>query len=201
MDCLARKVFNEEVREKKVIASGVHHRTGKRGYVGKMLFPSDLITGKEKRRYRKCGKVEVHNMYDNLISYEQFLNLNENEQKQHLTAYRERFSNKEIQQEWKIGSNTLYKLVHNLKLPKAPRTDRKLKSKRSGSKVPAVQAIVEPTPVMTQPAVNEAYEGFGFVIKGNHSTDKLVKRLEKLSLILSDEESEFYVDIRIKEVR
>ena len=38
---------------KKRTASGVHHKTGKRGYVGKMLFPTDMLKGKEKRSYQK----------------------------------------------------------------------------------------------------------------------------------------------------
>ena len=35
----AAKLFQDEIREKKKAANGVHHKTGKKGYVGKMLFP------------------------------------------------------------------------------------------------------------------------------------------------------------------
>ncbi|MGR5978869.1 hypothetical protein ACT7DJ_14165 [Bacillus cereus] len=48
-----QRVLQEEIREKKRTASGVHHKTGKRGYVGKMLFPNDMLKGKEKRSYQK----------------------------------------------------------------------------------------------------------------------------------------------------
>ena len=48
----AERLFNDEVRDKKRTASGVHHKAGKNGYVGKMRFPSDIMNKKEKRKYK-----------------------------------------------------------------------------------------------------------------------------------------------------
>ena len=45
--------FRLEVKSKKLAASGVHHKTGKRGYTGTIMFPSSLLRGKEKRDYTR----------------------------------------------------------------------------------------------------------------------------------------------------
>ena len=63
----AEKLFNQEVRDKKRTASGVHSKTGKNGYVGKMRFPSDIMSRKEKYNYRKAGKVVTNNYMKKLL--------------------------------------------------------------------------------------------------------------------------------------
>ena len=68
----AEKLFLNEIREKKRTASGVHHKTGKNGYVGTMRFPSDIMSRKDKMKYRRNGKVMTTNMYDEIITAEEF---------------------------------------------------------------------------------------------------------------------------------
>ena len=50
------KLFHNEVREKKKAASGVHSKTGKKGYVGRMRFPSDILNRTEKKDTRGLQK-------------------------------------------------------------------------------------------------------------------------------------------------
>lgn len=52
-----------DLKYKKVVASGVHHKTGKHGYTGTIIFTSTLLRDKEKRDYTKPGKVVATNMY------------------------------------------------------------------------------------------------------------------------------------------
>lgn len=54
------KVFYEEVREKKTVASGVRGKKGKKGQVGKMITPAD-ISGRE---YREPKDLPAFNVYD-----------------------------------------------------------------------------------------------------------------------------------------
>jgi hypothetical protein len=212
---VVEKMFQDDVRDKKRTASGIHSCTGKRGYVGKMKFPSDIMSRKDKYNYRKSGKVETSNMYETMIPYFDFKQLPDEQKKQHLQAYRNNFSNKEIIGTWRISQNTFYKIIKELDLPKASRV-HKGKSKRTAkpttttnttSKTPVEAYVVEETlPQMVKDQVEanlnsyqEEPDGFGFKIKGTYNTEKLIKRLEKLALILDDEESEFEVDIKIKE--
>jgi hypothetical protein len=207
-------MLEKDIRDKKRTGSGIHHCKGKRGYVGKMLFPSDLMSRKEKYNHRKGGKVEVTNMYDTIIPYFDFKELPEDQKKNHLTAYRNKFTNKEITDAWGISLNTFYKVVKGLDLPKATYSKTTRKGKKAPKQVekvntPAVPVeaylIEQKLPEMVQNQIDtklntiEEEDGFSFKVKGTYDTNKLIKRLEKLALILDDEESEFEVNISIKE--
>lgn len=50
------RMLQDEIRDKKKTASGIHSRKGSRGYVGKMLTPVDFMSRKEKREYQKTAK-------------------------------------------------------------------------------------------------------------------------------------------------
>lgn len=78
------RMFNDDVREKKRTGSGVFSKTGKRGYVGTMRMPSDIMSRKDKYNYRKNGKVESYNMYDSIMNLEQFKKLTGQEKKRAL---------------------------------------------------------------------------------------------------------------------
>lgn len=54
------KVFYEDIREKKVTASGVHGKKGKKGHVGKMVTPAD-VSGRE---YRESKDLPSYNIYE-----------------------------------------------------------------------------------------------------------------------------------------
>jgi hypothetical protein len=138
------KVFNEDIKEKRIIASGVYSKTGKRGYVGKMLFPSDLMNRKEKYRYRKAGKVVVYNMYDTIMSFEEFLKLSEEEQKKALIEYRKRFTNRQITNTWGIGEYKIYEIMQRLDVPRSRSGKRKDSAKVRNQEQPQTQL---PAPV------------------------------------------------------
>ncbi|MGY1423413.1 hypothetical protein [Bacillus cereus] len=129
-----QRLLQAEIREKKRTASGIHHKTGKRGHVGKMLFPTDMLKGKEKRSYQKASKVEVSNMYEIMMSREEFVTLPIEQQKQMLQGYRMHFHTKDILKHWKISSNTLYKWIKDLELPPLPRENVLAKRKESRQK-------------------------------------------------------------------
>lgn len=56
----ANQVFYEEIREKKSAATGVYGKKGKKGHVGKMITPADLL-GKE---YKQSRDLPSFNVYD-----------------------------------------------------------------------------------------------------------------------------------------
>lgn len=189
-----QKMFNAEIADKKRTASGVHSRKGKRGYVGKMMYPTDLMTRKEKYNYRKGGKVTVTKLYQELISYEEFNALTKEEQQNHLGSYRKNFSNKEITNHWNLNNVQYYAIVSDLELPKAKRTyNKKVKTE-----------VVTAVPVMAEVMKRKAtdfMDGFQFQLNGMYLPDVLVSRLEKLSLMVSDEPGKFEVHISIKELK
>src|SRR3982751_5228723 len=118
------RMFYDEVRDKKKTASGVHHKTGKNGYVGKMRFPTDFMNRSEKMKYRRAGKVVTTNIFDEILPIEEFEKLETYEQKNRLQYWRNERPNKEIVQGMGISNKKFYDLVSELELPKAKRVDR-----------------------------------------------------------------------------
>lgn len=211
-------MMNQEIREKKRTASGVHGKTGKRGYVGKMMFPNDLMSAKEKRQYRKSSKVVVSNMYETMMSYEEFLKLSKQDQYNALKAYRENFGVTTIYKTWKIGSNTFYKLVADLDLPPMPRGNKG--GSRQGAGRPKTVAPVkqEAQPVQTEsidveaivkeyldkhlPKQEEQKEPTGFTTKlsGEYSAEELMSKLMKVAGLVEGEDKKYKIQLTITEL-
>lgn len=200
----AERLFLEEVREKKKTASGVHHKTGKRGYVGKMLFPTDLMSRKEKYNHRKAGKVVTTNIYDLFLSLDEFKQLDEFEQRNRLAYLRSKHSNKDIMKEMGMNNANYYKLVNDLGLPTAPRSGGKEKRKAIAKKTIAIET--QPAPAATSTATQiEApapiqeviINGLHLVYNGTFEPEMIVKQMLKFAALLEDETDDFYVELKL----
>lgn len=207
----AEKLFNQEVRDKKRTASGVHSKTGKRGYVGKMRFPSDIMSRKEKYNYRKAGKVVTTQLYDEIIPIEEFEQLEKYERKNRMAYWRNVYTNKEITQAMGIHNNRYYKIVAELELPKAPRVDRFEQRKGTAIKTQGKQekaVAVKSSPIMTpepeakpeikpEPVQEILVDGIHLVFSGTYSPELIQRKLGKFELMLEDETDDFYIELRL----
>lgn len=197
----AERTFYEDIREKKKAASGVHHKTGKNGYVGNMRFPTDIMSRKDKYNYRKAGKIVISNLYENILPIDEFNRLDREEQKQRMLFWRTNYSNVEIRQNMKIANATYYRIVAELELPKAPRG----KSARTTIKKPINKMKEEITPIIETkqipdppPAVQEMIiEGLHVVFNGTFSAEHIIKQLSKFELILDGEPDQFNIELKI----
>jgi hypothetical protein len=204
------KLFNDEVRDKKRTASGVHSKTGKRGYTGKIMFASDLLRGKEKRDYIKSSKVEVFNVYDTILGYQDFLLLDNEERVKHLEEYTKRFTVNELAEAWGVTYKNAYQQFTRAKVSivkKAPRgqhggrrkaTTNVVEPKQEQESLPipptAEQKVIE-VPVPVKP------NGFSFTYNGEYTAEQISNKLEKIGLLLSDEEGQRYkVEITVSEL-
>lgn len=203
----AEKLFNEEVREKKRTASGVHHKTGKNGYVGTMRFPSDIMSRKEKIKHRKAGKVVITQLYEEIIPIEEFEALETYEQKNRMAYWRNVYTNKEITTAMKIHNNKFYRIVKELGLPKAPRVDRKeirtskpIKVQETQKKAIAVESSPIKAPeveIKPEPVQEILVNGIHLVFSGTYSPELIQRKLAKFELMLEDETDDFYVELRL----
>lgn len=203
----AEKLFNQEVRDKKRTASGVHHKTGKNGYTGKILFPSDIMPRKEKIKHRKAGKVMISNMYDEIMNIAEFEELELHERKNRMAYWRNVYTNKEITTAMGIHNNKFYKIVKELELPKAPRVDRNPPRKAKGVKVQGKQEnaiAVEPranNPIQEEakpePVQEIIVNGIHLVFNGTYSPEVIQKKLAKFELMLEDETDDFYIELKL----
>ena len=208
------KMFHEEVRDKKRTASGVHHKTGKNGYVGTMRFPTDIMNRSEKIRHRKASKCMTTNIFDEILTIDEFEKLETYEKKNRLAYWRNKYSNKEIQKAMGIANSPYYKIVESLELPKAPRIKSDLDGKQkrtgkaSGQKIIAIQSDLHfeeeklpEVPEAPKPAtiVQEVvFEGLNVMFRGTYTADKIEKQLTKFMLLLDGEDNEeFYVELKL----
>ena len=209
------KMFHNEVREKKKTASGVHHKTGKNGYVGKMRFPSDIMSRKDKMRYRRSSKVMITNMYDEILTVEEFEKLETHEQRNRLAYWRNKYSNKEITETMGIWNARYYKLVAELGLPKARRINETKKPRKASANKkstlseaittppapipaappapPAPMAAAPPAPVVQEVIV----DGLHLSFVGTYNAEKIQRQMAKFDLLLEGEEDDFYIEMKI----
>lgn len=206
----AEQAFHEDVREKKKTASGVHHKTGKRGYTGKIMFPTDFMSRKEKYNHRKAGKCMTTNLFDSILTIDEFEQLEIHEQKNRMQYWRNNNQIKEIQFQMGISNKKFYDIIAALDLPKAPRGG--FKGKRTGTGTAKQKSIAiekqkelqpeAPAPAapaeIEKPAVQELIvDGLHVVFNGTYSAEKIEKQLTKFMLLIEGEEDEFYIEVKL----
>lgn len=208
----AEQAFYEDVREKKKAASGVHHKTGKNGYTGKILFPTDFMSRKEKYNHRKAGKVMTTNLFDTITPINEFRQLEKEEQRNRMIHWRNKYQNKEIQKGMGIANSPYYKLVDELDLPKATRTYAPRKGKTQAKTPKPKQTLLElteevateiktpptpPAPAEAAPVQEVLVEGLHLVFRGTYTPEQIQKQLAKVELLLDGEEDSYYIEMKL----
>lgn len=208
------KLFLDEVRSKKRTANGVYSKTGKNGYVGKMLFASDLMSRKEKTKHRKAGKVESYNMYETILTKEEFEQKDEQTQKAMLTRWREIYKVRDIQLGLGVASKTFYDYLKKHEIPEISRgTRRRGELKNAGTKpakkqkTPATKEEAPQTPINEVDIKESAKEntikllsnGLHLEYNGTYDHEQLNKIFTKLQLITDGEENKFTLSISLSE--
>lgn len=188
------KVFNEEVRDKKRTANGVHGKTGKRGFVGTMRTPADLLKGKERRQYEGTSPVTVSNIYDRIIPHDEFKSLSRKKKMILLYEYKKRFSAKEIAEKWDISDKTVY---YYYRAYGVTNESKPVYDTEEGSPNQSVSTKDEPPCENLHPTL-PATE-CSFVMAGEFDGQSLGKKLGGLSYMMSDS-LKYQVEIRIKEL-
>lgn len=203
----AEKVFMEDIREKKKAASGVHSKTGKRGYVGKMLFSYDMMSRKEKYNHRKGGKILTTNLFDQIQTIDEFNQLETHEKKNRMQYWRNNNTIKEIQESMGISNKRFYDLITDLDLPKDRSAKRPKQRRKALTKIvsdkqdaqlnfQALETALEPMPAA--PPIQEIMvDGLHVIFNGTYSAEKIEKQLTKFMLLLEGEEDEFYIELKL----
>jgi hypothetical protein len=206
----AERCFLEDVREKKKAANGVHSKTGKNGYTGKILFPTDIMSRKDKYNHRKAGKVMLSNIFDEILTLDEFNDLETHEKKNRMQYWRNNYTIKEIQIEMGISNKTFYQLIDELELPKDRSTRKPRKPRTASTKVKTVaitsqsslefapeKELVLSTPPPPTPVQEIIVDGLHVVFNGTYTAEKIEKQLTKFMLLLDGEEEEFYVELKL----
>jgi len=197
----AERCFIEEVREKKKTASGVHSKTGKRGYVGKMLFPTDFMNRSEKMKYRRAGKITMSNLFDEIITVEEFNNLEVFEQRNRLQYWRDKYTIREIQKGMGIPNNQYYNIIDRLELPRDRVANGKKKRTATRNAAPKVTepALKAPEPIqeVKAPVQEIIVSGMHLIFNGTYTPDEMQRQLLKYATLLDGESDDFYIELKI----
>ena len=113
------RMLREDIREKKKTASGSFHMRGKgvkHGFSGALRTPSYYMSNKQKNQLN--GELKVSNMYETILSKEEFFKHSEEMQKIMLTKWRENYQNNEIMEHMGIsGSGSICKNNRKIRDP------------------------------------------------------------------------------------
>lgn len=198
------RTFKEEVREKKRAANGVHGKKGKRGYVGAMRTPADLLTGKAKRAYEGTSSVKISKIDPvEIIPYEDFKKLNKQGKTLMLYKLRSKFTARELSSAWGVSDKNVYYLYRAYGVTrektafvedeavdsKGPQPSRD--EEASASKPPKKQAD-EKRPHTPK---NEC----AFSMVGEYEGHHLIRKLEGLSKMTATG-MRYQVEVRVKEL-
>ncbi|GCD12898.1 hypothetical protein [Clostridium tagluense] len=108
------KLFYDDVRNKKIIARGAYHNSGKKGSGNKgarVKTTVDSLIGKEKREYMRGGKVMTTNFYDdikNVPTIEELNGMEFEKVKTILKYVKGHYTNKDLQNHWNTSAGTMY---------------------------------------------------------------------------------------------
>jgi hypothetical protein len=209
-------VYLQEIREKKKAASGVHSKTGKNGYTGKILFPTDFMSRKEKYNHRKAGRIVTSNLYDTILPMDELIELETHEQRNRLAYWRTQHDNQTIRKAMGLTNSKYYDLVKELGLSaerkkqptgnkiaaKAKRVAAVVKESKSIATKPQELARVEeiaPPSIVTPPLQELIVDGLLLQYNGKYSSAQICKQLLKFCALLDEEENDFHVELRIVE--
>jgi hypothetical protein len=181
------KLFYEEIRDKKKASHGIHGRASRtKGFKGKVYFPSDLMSRKEKREYTKPGKVETYYMDErdiNLVkSLEEIEKMNPEEARSYILRIKSKYTNKQLRNHWGLKSdyylyNKLYK-KYNVPTEKertAAATEARMRKRAIelyGQAEERPQAIL--TPAQTQEDTSRMRLVLSGVFSGKEAGDRIL---------------------------
>lgn len=208
-------LFEQEIREKKQDRRNFMKKTGARGRGGKMYLPSDLMSRADRKKHTKAGEIIVTNIYDTILKKVEFEALEPHEQRNHLQYWRTKYQTKEIQRGMGVAGATYYKYIEDLGLPKIrgykKRTGKTQDKKKEAPKqisaslpdqeeqqAPQEVIIQDKQPEPQQPAIL-VLNGLNIAYNGIYNSSEIQRMFSKLDLLLDGEDSEFEIELNIKE--
>ena len=200
------RFFQSEIKAKKHETASLrtatkHRRLGK----GSMKFASDLMSRKEKKEYTKAGEVLTSNLYDTILPVDEFMKMDEHDQKNRLQYWRLKYSIKDIMTGMGIYNKRYYEIIDSLGLPK----DRGKSATRN--KAPRKARITEEAPISNIPTASAENQvqappapiqeiivnGMHVIYNGTCSPEEIQRQLLKYATLLDGESDEFYLELKI----
>lgn len=210
----AEQAFAAEVSSRKRMASGAKSKTGKRGYVGSVRTPGDLLKGAEKKAYEGTGPVRTSSTFDEIMPFEEFKALPKGRKMIALYEMRKRHSAKAMAEKWGKSEQTVYYYLNALgcrdykNAEQTAEDDKKHKQAQTApveqpqSKEPQPEITQEPPQavVSAQATVPQSSKSeCDFQLHGEWSGAEIAAKLNGLALMTSAEKT-YWVNLSWKEI-
>ncbi|MDT0150018.1 hypothetical protein Q9R38_26105 [Priestia aryabhattai] len=188
------KFLQEDAMEKRRTGNGVHYRGSKRGSGKSMRFGYSLMNQYQQRKYRKASDVEVWNMNDIRENYEKFKALTKEQQIRFLEEETKTKTISEIADNWGVTYKNAYARFNALNV--------KIVMKGKHTKKRAGKGQKQMSNTVVEPKVQSKIipDGFSISLNGEYDAKEVVQKLEKMGLILDDENKKYKIQLNISEV-
>jgi hypothetical protein len=202
-------MFYDDIREKKVTGRGAFSKRGKgvKHTIRGIKTAYDFMTTKEKKKLN--SEVRSFNMYEQIISKEEFFELDRDTQRNMLIKWRDLYQNVEIMKVMGIkGSNTFSNLLKELDIPPKRRV-RKSNNSTQRKKAKTTVSITERSPVeeihdngiipVQQNPIKIIINGLHLEYNGIFDAEQLARIFTKLQLVTDGENSDYYLSLTLTE--
>jgi hypothetical protein len=199
------RFFQSEIKAKKHETASLrtatkHRRLGK----GSMKFASDLMSRKEKKEHTKAGEVLTSNLYDTILPVDEFMKMDEHDQKNRLQYWRLKYSIKDIMSGMGIYNKRYYEIIDSLGLPKdrgKSATRSKTRSARIATEETAPKVEIQTSaenPVQPPAPIQEIIvTGMHLIYNGTCNPEEVQRQLLKYATLLDGEIDDFYLELKI----
>jgi hypothetical protein len=206
------RLFNDDIREKKKAGRGAFAKTGKgnerAGVKGGLKTPYSFMTTRERKKLN--GEVRITQMYETIISREEFELKDKETQKAMLTRWREIYPNGKIMDDMGVrSSGAFHNIIQSLEIPRKtrhgagrPRGEGTSPKPKIKKELATVEQAPETTPIVNfvqQAPVKLITNGLHLEYNGIFSSEQINKIFTKLQLLVDGEENDFNIELRITE--
>lgn len=161
-----RELLFEDTKEKHLIGRSHASRRG-RGSAKTMRTAVDILSAKERRKYRGTGKVTKYIMMDTFVKWETLKELPEEELVERLTYWRGHYKNKEVAEGLGIEEWKVYDLYKKHKIPaKLVRQSKQDKKQAQNGQV-EVYVPVPQFPSGTRITIDKEFTGESLIARLN----------------------------------
>ena len=197
----AADLFDDEIRRKQKERSALRSKTGSKGSSRSrkgVNTPYDYMTTREKRKL--SSEVSVKNLFDLLLSKEEFENYPKEKQREILSHWRDIYPNGKIMTALEIKSQgTFNQLLERLDVPKKRSWSRSKQTKeKRADKSESTRKEKEMDPPLVAPAPY-ILDGLDLKYNGVYQSEDLSRILTKLQLLIDGENNSFVVSIKVQE--
>lgn len=192
------RLFEQEVKEKKLAARSSHNKTNGRRSKHHM-FPIDFMSSKQQKEYTKGGNVVVSNLYDQISTLEKYNELTDEQKKKAMTHWRNIHSTAAIKRAFNWNDYYIYKEFERIGIEVQKRSPRKsAKSKVIAVEPRVIKEIPAEVEVKTLPAMKS---GISFFLYDEYNSEEIVSKIMKYAAFLEGEKNKFRIRLEIEEVK